>query len=396
MRTPKKALMLVAAACATAIPSTASAATVSVTPASTEGDQDAMVYTAAAGEANDVTVSHLDAKRIRVTDPGAVDAHTAVCTGPGDDLTYAIVETLDLDDTIRSQGNAPPVPDPALVALGGDGADKLFGGAVGDELDGGAGRDEIDGGDGADVLNDGDADTLDPVADVLDGGPGKDLADYSGRRTAFRLDLRAAVTVPGEGDVLTEVEDVQGGSVIDRLLGDGAANDLFGGRGDDRLYGREGDDYLRGGVGADSAYCGSGEDIAFASQKADFVSADCEAVAFESGDVTYGFDPYPDKRSRRAVTFRLGCPTFIAIDRAPRCRGKLLLRQTDGSRALVGRGTIAASGRQRAVRVALTPAGRRLAAQRAGVPVTVAATLRTTRGRHKTTVAYTIRLKTRG
>jgi Ca2+-binding RTX toxin-like protein len=124
-------------------------------------------------------------------------------------------------------------------------------------LDGGGGNDAMNGGAGDDTLPAG------PGKDGMSGGEGRDLADYSGRGAALSitLDGEANDGAAGELDnVVTDVEDVTGGSGGDTMLGTASANVLNGGGGDDSLDGAQGDDTLDGGPGNDLLTGGQGND----------------------------------------------------------------------------------------------------------------------------------------
>lgn len=350
----------------------------------------------APGEANDVVVGQVDAQTIKVRDAGAtidahdgctpIDAHNARCVSTGAPLTLARVETGDMNDRIRSFGNAPPLPDPVLSADGGPGDDELIGGESADDLDGGTGHDRLLGAAGADTLRDGDAPGA-PDADVLVGGPDADTVDYSQRRDALNVDLRDDATP--EGDRLITVENVYTGAGADRLTGDGYANVLLGGFGRDQLRGRGGDDVLRGQGGLDTLFCGAGDDTAWAEERRDYVAPDCETVFVPGPGFSFTARPYPSRGS----TFKLGCPAFDAPARRGSCSGKLVLRETRGRTRLLGTGTISKRSGQHArpVRVKLTPAGRRLARGRSGVLAIV-----TLKGSHLPTLGWTIRLRLPG
>ena len=61
-----------------------------------------------------------------------------------------------------------------------------------------------------------------------------------------------------EGDVLVDVESVEGSAHRDTLTGDNSANRLFGAGGNDRLVGGAGADRLEGDSGEDTvSYAGS-------------------------------------------------------------------------------------------------------------------------------------------
>jgi hypothetical protein len=339
-----------------------------------------------------VVVGQVDAQTISVRDAGArieardgcttTDAHNARCVSSGAPLTFALVETGDLNDRIRSFGNAPPLPDPQLSGSGGQGDDELIGGESDDHLDGGGGHDRLLGAAGADTLRDGDY-PGEADADVLVGGPDVDTVDYSHRQSATNIDLRDATTP--EGDKLVTVENVYGGDAVDRLTGDGYANVLLGGFGADQLHGRAGDDILRGQDGFDSLFCGSGTDTAWVEERRDFVAPDCETVYLPGAGFSLEARPYPT----RGATFMLGCPTFDAPARRGPCSGKLVLRETRGRPRLLGTGTISQRGpAAKPVRVKLTKAGRRLAHGRSGVLAIV-----TLKGNRLPVLGWTIRLR---
>jgi Ca2+-binding RTX toxin-like protein len=150
--------------------------------------------------------------------------------GPGDD----IIDGRDGRDHIH----------------GGGGNDRICGGGGNDEIYGENGRDFVLGGGGDDVLN-GYADRcfppyvacLMPESDVLIGGPGVDTADYSGHAVPVNVELDGR-DLPedgayGEGDTVSQIENVTGGLEGDTLTGNWGPNVLNGGPGNDTL--RDGD-----------------------------------------------------------------------------------------------------------------------------------------------------------
>jgi hypothetical protein len=354
VRTTKKLLLLTVVAAA--VPSTASAATVSV-------DGTAIDFVAAPGEKNVVNVTRPAADRLRVFDgtgglvagDGCVslDNFTAECSGPG--LADAVMDLGDRGD----------------VGAGGPGADRISGGP------------------GSDALEDGD-DGGSPSHDVLDGGDGHDVADYSARRSSVIFDLAAGTGLDDESDDLAGIESVFGGSRNDALRGDAGGNRLRGYRGRDGLHGRGGDDVLRGGRGADRMRCGSGTDRAFANTRGDSVVPDCEWVAFDPLEFSYRMRPYPRNLRPGSVTFRVGCATTLSGGGKTACRGNVVVRRS-ASKTVLGRGKVAKARGRRGVRVALTPAGRRLAARPGGVRASVTVTLSSIFVDAR--VGYTIRLK---
>ncbi|MFI0847504.1 calcium-binding protein [Mesorhizobium sp. IMUNJ 23232] len=181
--------------------------------------------------------------------------------------------------------------------LGLSGSDELSGFSGNDRLEGGAGIDRLSGGDGDDILiggadgddlfGDEDSDLLvgGSGADHLDGGQGIDVADYSGSSAAIILSLSSNTTTTrandlatlgasggdAEGDVLDNIEQVQGSVFDDDIEGDARSNKLNGGDGSDLLKGEDGGDTLDGGAGNDILVGGQGNDLYIVTQ-ADNVS----------------------------------------------------------------------------------------------------------------------------
>ena len=168
-------------------------------------------------------------------------------------------------------------------ADGGFGADALTGNGSANVLNGNASGDTLAGGDGTDTLN-GNAggDTFSEGsaangADAVNGGGDTDTVDYSSRAAVVTADLSSATNddgANGEGDkVGTDVENANGGSGDDTLVGNASANTLNGNGGADTSDGGAGIDSLEGGTGDDSlrtrdgetgdtAACGDGTDTA--------------------------------------------------------------------------------------------------------------------------------------
>jgi Ca2+-binding RTX toxin-like protein len=98
--------------------------------------------------------------------------------------------------------------------------------------------------------------------DTIDGGGGVDDLLYGLSLDSVRVDLLRGTAEDGLGglDTVRSIENVSGGNLADRLLGDGAANQLNGFAGDDLLIGRTGDDQLNGGDGNDRLFGYAGKD----------------------------------------------------------------------------------------------------------------------------------------
>ena len=117
--------------------------------------------------------------------------------------------------------------------FGGLGVDTLNGGDDDDSLIGGAGNDELDGGDDDDLLIGG------AGADSIVGGNGEDTASYEGSNSRVEVNLLAETGSGGDakGDVLSEIENLQGSQQGDTLVGDERENIIEGGAGADTLDG---------------------------------------------------------------------------------------------------------------------------------------------------------------
>lgn len=163
-------------------------------------------------------------------------------------------------DTLSARGKegvggntGDPWDESTLELRGEPGNDTLTGGEIGDLLDGGLGNDTMRGFGGEDGLAP-DAILGTPGDDLFDGGPGDDLARFGGSQASVTVDL--AKTGPqdtGNGtDTFISVENVNGSSFADTLLGTAGRNLLFGQSSDDVIDGRGGDDALNGGSGIDT------------------------------------------------------------------------------------------------------------------------------------------------
>ena len=160
--------------------------------------------------------------------------------------------------------------------VGSQTGDQLFGDDLPNEIDGAEGHDLIVGRGGADRLYGGDG------QDILMGGAGGDYLDggldnFNGpekwddwvtyvdasARVVVDMLLPADNTGDAAGDVLVEIENLQGSQFNDDLRGDDLPNVIGGLNGDDTLFGRGGNDVLWGHGGNDHLVGGSGTDLAY-------------------------------------------------------------------------------------------------------------------------------------
>ena len=126
-------------------------------------------------------------------------------------------------------------------------------------------RDVLRGDSGANTLQglDGDDDLAGGAgADRLDGGGGIDWIRYLASDTGVMVNLEQGTGQGGdaEGDVIVDVEKIEGSHYRDVLVGDNDDNGLAGREGDDDLRGNGGRDDLEGDAGADRLDGGAGSD----------------------------------------------------------------------------------------------------------------------------------------
>ncbi len=185
-----------------------------------------------------------------------VDLAAGTASGHGTDQLAQIenIEGSNYADTLLGDGGSN-----VISGLGGN--DTLYGRKGDDRLLGNSGDDYLNGGSQNDYLDGGDDN------DELDGWAGDDTVTFSESPNGVTVDL-AAGTASGHGtDQLAQIENIEGSSYADTLLGDDGSNaisglggndTLYGRKGDDRLFGNSGDDYLNG--GSQNDYLDGGDD----------------------------------------------------------------------------------------------------------------------------------------
>lgn len=201
----------------------------------------------------------------------------------------------------------------SVVLLGNEGNDELSGDLTEDALVDGpgndivrawAGDDAVPNNEGADQLDAGSGDDLfisDAVCngDVLDGGDGRDNANWAQFETAVTIDMAAGAAglVGPQGQAqcpspslltrLAWIEDTEGTSFADFMLGDGGPNQLLGRLGADTYFAAGGDDSILANSGTPvpdpdpTIDCGDGFDTAqidFPQNGPDAAPVNCESV----------------------------------------------------------------------------------------------------------------------
>lgn len=191
------------------------------------------------------------------SDTVTVGAGVIACTlmgGNGNDTIYGSggsdkIYGNDGDDYLQGYNGNDRI-------YGGNGNDAIYGGSHNDILYGEAGNDSLYGQNQNDYLDGG------VGADFITGGRDVDTVDYSSRTAALTITLSTRYDLPtgtsgqaGENDnVLNDVENINGGSGNDRLIGSSSANVIHGNGGNDTIYGMAGADLLYGEDGVDRFY----------------------------------------------------------------------------------------------------------------------------------------------
>ncbi|WP_193778290.1 Ig-like domain-containing protein [Pseudovibrio sp. Ad37] len=173
------------------------------------------------------------------------------------DATAAV--TVNLSDQSQNAGDAAGDEYISIENIMGTDAygDTLTGDAGNNRLWGYGGDDKLYGGEGRDYLFGG------AGADHLDGGAGSDLAYYHASNAGVTINLAEGTSSGGHatGDVLVNIESIEGSHYDDVLIGDSNNNSLYAQNGLDHLYGGEGNDTLNAyGSGADYLDGGEGND----------------------------------------------------------------------------------------------------------------------------------------
>ncbi len=156
-------------------------------------------------------------------------------------------------------------------AYGGSGDDTITGNNSSNLLKGNGGNDIIYGKANNDLLYGGDGnDTfmeegLGPNgADSFYGNAGIDLVDYSSRTGALTVTINSALASSGESNekdrILSDVENIKGGSANDTITGNYGDNTIWGLGGNDIIKGGSGSDVIYGGLGNDSLAGEAGDD----------------------------------------------------------------------------------------------------------------------------------------
>jgi Ca2+-binding RTX toxin-like protein len=273
-----------------------------------------LIFRAAPGEANRVTISMADGGQAwSVTDTGApltavapctsVDANAASCPvpdtqEPGGHVDHGFYVTLGDGDDWASVADSCGLAECDSRVDGGSGNDTLIGDrslADDSQLFGRSGNDRllqgsfVDGGSGADTLRGG-------------------LAYYGARRGPVFVSLNGVRDdgAAGENDFVA-TESVEGGAGDDILSGNSQANFLIARAGSDVVRGGLGTDFLEGGAGADRLIGGAGADTVFGQSGRDRITGSAGRDQLLGGlgnDVFFARDGFRDQVAGQTGTDR--------------------------------------------------------------------------------------------
>jgi Ca2+-binding RTX toxin-like protein len=270
-------------------------ATVELSYSTNDGEMH-LVYKAAVGEINNVSIIEAPRGVYMITDLNAaitplttgcvsISPNSVRCDGgfPNDD-PIVFVHTEDGADTVEAE-TGRNIDGYGTLVDGGDGPDTLTatrfcfveGGPGDDRLIGRQGQQYLSGGEGTDSLDGGlDNDHLRGGAgpDVMAGGPGEDHVSYDDHTAAVRISLdgRANDGKAGEGDwVRADVEGGHGSRGPTTFIGNAGPNYFSGSEKDDVIQAQAGDDSIRGFGGRDLLSGGAGNDEIIGSYGADVI-----------------------------------------------------------------------------------------------------------------------------
>ncbi|NKE47732.1 DUF4347 domain-containing protein [Roseomonas frigidaquae] len=230
--------------------------------------------------------------------------------------------SVNLKDQVQALGDAQGDTLSGIEnVIGSDGNDFIRGDAADNDLLGGTGNDSLQGFEGNDTLEGG------AGADELIGGAGTDFASYRAALAGVVVDLTLTRSAAGDavGDVFLSIENLEGSTHDDVLVGDGLANALVGGAGNDTLIGGAGKDILTGGEGADVfAYGAVSDSLATPTDRdliTDWGMGDrIDLSGFDANTVLGGFQSfvyrgattnYMDAAAGEVWTYVLGGNTYV-------------------------------------------------------------------------------------
>ncbi|HEY5816461.1 MAG TPA: calcium-binding protein [Solirubrobacterales bacterium] len=323
------------------------ASTVDAGVMASQADEPAALYLSGSDDNESLVASYSDPAGTGVQVVLSVDGSPVASLSLDEDPDSIVVAGLGGDDTLAAS-NFPPTT--SVVLLGGEDEDGLTGGSTEDALVDGPGDDVAAAGPADDaVANNGGADQLhaeagedlfvsDAVCDggLLDGGPDRDNANWANFRTAgVSIEMAAQrVGLIGTGGApqcaspallttLAAIEDTEGTSFGDVMVGDTGPNQLLGRPGPDSYFADAGDDSIlanSGTPGPDpdpTIECGEGWDTAqidFPENGPDATPVGCEDVEERAPNSFRPLGTPPDPNPLAAAS---SSPPPLPRDRRP-------------------------------------------------------------------------------
>ncbi|MEX2238631.1 MAG: hypothetical protein WEB00_13975 [Dehalococcoidia bacterium] len=211
-------------------------------------------------------------------------------------------------------------------ATGSAQTDTLVGDSGPNVLEGGGGADTIRGLEGNDTLTGGPgADTIEPLTgvDEIDGGTERDTLIYAS--VGVNVNLTLGTTTASDGnDSVDAIENVDGSSVADILVGDDEDNVLRGLGGSDILLGRVGNDLLEGGELNDMLVGAEGKDELFGGTENDTL------IGGDAADTLSG------EKGTDTISYSGSTPVIVDLSDGSNNQDDTILDTNGGSENLTG------------------------------------------------------------
>lgn len=195
-------------------------------------------------------------------------------------ITFTNGQTLTLTNVQASKLSAGSFGEVGTPIQGTAGNDTITGTTHAESIRGLAGNDVITGGGGA---------------DTIDGGDGFDRVNYTNASAAVAVNLAATTAQIGSdaaGDILLNVEAIDGSAHNDKLTGNASRNEIDGDDGNDTIAGGAGADTLYGGNGIDTVtYAASSAAVQVSLSDVDWYGRLLPQSGGDAqGDIVWGFE----------------------------------------------------------------------------------------------------------
>ncbi|MDH5723515.1 MAG: Ig-like domain-containing protein, partial [Alphaproteobacteria bacterium] len=177
--------------------------------------------------------------------------------------------------------------------------DTIYGNDSDNTLMGMAGDDILTGGKGA---------------DIIDGGDGRDYSRYKESDAGVNIDLLTNINTGGdaEGDLLYNIEAIQGSFFNDVIYGSNNDDWISGEKGDDILAGRLGRDDLFGKSGADTFIFEASSAFSDVDRVRDFSTVEGDKI--DISDILTSYDPFTELLTDFVQITDDGTSSYLAVD----------------------------------------------------------------------------------